>query len=82
MYDISLSDKAKEQLAKLPIEIKNRIGAVIERIRLNPYRSTKRKEGTPYFIMRAGDYRAILDIDNQKKIIYVLEAGHRKNIYG
>ena len=82
MFDISLSDKAKEQLAKLPIEIKNRIGAVIERIRLNPYRSTKRKEGTPYFIMRAGDYRAILDIDSQKKIIYMLEVGHRKNIYG
>ncbi len=82
MFEISVSDKAKEQLAKFSNEIKNRIGAVLERIRLNPYRSIKRKEGTPYFIMRAGEYRAILDIDNQKKIIYVLEVGHRKNIYG
>ena len=81
MYKVEFTISAERQLDKLPNNIQGRIINVLERISINPYRSVKRKEGTPYFIMRVGDYRAILDIDNQKKIIYVLEVGHRKNIY-
>jgi len=31
--------------------------------------------------LRVGDYRVIMDIDNNKFTILVLNAGHRKNIY-
>jgi mRNA interferase RelE/StbE len=81
MYQIILSDKAKKQLEKLSPDIRDRIGNVLERIKIRPYHFVKRKEGTPYFIARIGEYRAILHIFNDKLIVMVLEIGHRKNIY-
>jgi len=81
MYQIILSDKAKKQLEKLSPDIRDRIGNVLERIKIRPYHFVKRKKGTPYFIARIGEYRAILHIFNDKLIVMVLEIGHRKNIY-
>lgn len=81
MYEIIVSDKAKEQLKKLPQEIKNRIGNVLERIRIRPFYFVKRLVGTLYYRLRVGDYRIILDIQNENLIIFVIEVGHRKNIY-
>lgn len=81
MYEIILSDSAKKQLSKLSSEMKDRIGNVIERIRIRPHHFVKRVVGSPYFRLRVGNYRLILDIQQNKLIILVLEIGHRKNIY-
>jgi mRNA interferase RelE/StbE len=81
MYEIIISDKAKKQLEKLPQDIKDRIGNAIERIRITPHRFVLRLVGSPYFRLRVGDYRVIMDIQQDKLIILVLELGHRKNIY-
>ena len=81
MYLVEFSKEAEAQFSKLPKEIRTRILQVLERIKIRPYHFIKRKEGTPYFILRIGDYRAILDIQDNKLIIYVIEIGHRKNIY-
>ncbi|MBS3090267.1 type II toxin-antitoxin system RelE/ParE family toxin [Candidatus Pacearchaeota archaeon] len=81
MYEIIVSDKAKEQLSKLPQEIRNRIGTVLERIRIRPFHFVKRVVGSPYYRLRVCDYRIILDIKQDKLIIFVIEAGHRKNVY-
>lgn len=81
MFKVEFTPFAEKQFFKLQLDVRDRIINVLERISINPYRSVKRKEGTSYFIMRAGDFRAVLDIDNQKRIIYILEVGHRKNIY-
>lgn len=81
MYEIIVSDLAKRQLAKLPEDIRNKIGWVIERIRIRPYHFVKRLVGLPYYRLRVGDYRMILDIKEDKLTILILEVGHRKNIY-
>lgn len=81
MYEIILSDKARNQLNKLSQEMRNRIGNVIERIKIRPHHFVKRLVGSPYFRLRVGDYRLILDIKQDKLIILVLEIGHRKNVY-
>lgn len=81
MYEIVLSDKSKEQLRKLPNEIKDRIGIVFERIKIRPHHFVKRLSGSPYFRLRVGKYRIILDIQNNKLIIYVIDLGLRGNIY-
>jgi mRNA interferase RelE/StbE len=81
MYEIIVSDKAKEQLKKLPQDIRNRIGNVLERIRIRPFYFVKRLVGSPYYRLRVGDYRVILNIQNERLIIFVIEVGHRKNIY-
>ena len=81
MYSIEFTQTAKKQFDKLPKEIQFRLIRVFERIKFRPFHFIKRKEGSPYFIMRTGDYRAILDVKTENSIIYVIEAGHRKNIY-
>lgn len=81
MYKIEFSRKADKQLDKLPLDVQRRIISSLERIRIRPFHFVKRKEGTPYFILRVGNYRIILDIQSGKLIIYVLEMGLRGNIY-
>ena len=81
MYDLSISNQAKRQLSKLSSELQYRIGVVFERIRIRPFSHVKRKQGTPYFILRIGNYRAILDIKKDKLIIIVIELGPRNKIY-
>lgn len=81
MYEIILSDSAKKELSKLSQEIRNRIGNVLERIRIRPHYFVKRLVGSKYFRLRVGDYRIVIDIQQDKLIILVIEIGHRKNIY-
>lgn len=81
MYSVEFSETAAKQLYKLNKGIQNRIISVLERIKIRPFHFVKRKQGTPYFILRAGDYRIILDIVEEESTIFVVELGHRKNIY-
>ena len=81
MYSVEFSHTAEQQFFKLEKNVQERIMNVLERIKLRPYHFVKRKEGTPYFIARAGEHRAILDIRNEQLKIFVIEVGHRKNIY-
>ena len=81
MYRIVLSKKARLQLSKLPKNLQERIGSVIERLKIRPHHIAKRLSGTPLFRARAGDYRLILEIRNDRLIVYVIEMGPRKNVY-
>ena len=80
MYEIIITDKAKKKLEKLPFEIQKRIAAVLERIRIRPFYFVKRLVGEPYFRLRVGDYRIILEIQENKLIIMIIDLGHRKEI--
>ncbi|MEK6820182.1 MAG: type II toxin-antitoxin system RelE/ParE family toxin [Nanoarchaeota archaeon] len=81
MYSVEFSQTAEKQLYKLEKNIQLRILDVLERIIIRPYHFIKRKQGTSYFILRIGNYRAILDVRDNIKKIFVVEVGYRKNIY-
>jgi len=81
MYKIEFSKQAEAQFDKLPSDLRNRIFNVLDRIKLRPHHFVKRLVGCSYFSLRVGEYRLILDIQRDKLIIFVLELGHRKNIY-
>jgi mRNA interferase RelE/StbE len=81
MYELLFSDTAKKQFEKLDSQIRSRIGASLERMRIRPEHFVKRLVGNPYYSLRVGDYRVIMDIQQNKLIIFVIEFGHRKNIY-
>ena len=81
MYSIEFSQTAEKQLCKLEISVQQRIISVLERIRIRPFHFIKKKQGTHYFILRIGEPRAILDVKEEKNTIFVIEVGHRKNIY-
>lgn len=81
MYNIEFSKTAEKQLYKLGSDIRARIISTLERCRIRPHHYVKRLVGMPYHKLRIGDYRAILDIKNDKLLILVIEIGHRKDIY-
>lgn len=81
MYEISISGGAKKQLKKLDKFFQNRIGSVIERIKIRPFSHVKKLQGTKYYRLRVGDCRLILDIKNKEIVIIIIEVGHRRNIY-
>ena len=81
MYSVEFSKTAEKSFLKLDKITQERIISVLERIKIRPFHFIKRKQGTPYFILRIGEYRAVLDLKQDKEIIFVMDAGHRKNIY-
>ena len=81
MYQIEFSKTSEKQLLKIDHEIQIRIISSLERIRVRPYSHIKKLVGNPYFRLRVGDYRVILDIKEDKLVIFVIEIGHRSSIY-
>ena len=80
MYEIEFST-AEKQLYRLERNTQVRIISTLERIRIKPYTHVKKLVGSDYFRLRVGDYRVILDIKESKLLIFIIEVGHRKNIY-
>ena len=81
MYSLIYSKEALKDLNKLNWVLKKRIISTLERCQVRPYSHIKKLVGSPYFRLRIGDYRLILDVQDGKLIILVLELGHRKGIY-
>jgi mRNA interferase RelE/StbE len=81
MYDILFYKSAKDKLKKLPLDIQKRIVKVLERIRIRPFSFVERKVGTPYYKLRVGDYRLVLDVKQKELIILVIDLGHRSTVY-
>ena len=81
MYIILFSNKAKKQLFKLEKKIQERIIAALERIRIRPESYIAKLVGDQGYKLRVGDYRVIMDIDNNNLLILVIKVGHRRDIY-
>jgi len=80
-YEVIFSEVSYKQLCKLEKETQERIIKTLKRCRIRPYPHVRKLVGSRYFRLRAGDYRVILDILENKLIIHVIEVGHRKEIY-
>jgi len=80
-YDVIFSENAKKQFQKLEQNVQKRIIAALERIRIRPESYISKLVGDPGYKYRVGDYRIILDLDNENLYILVIKIGHRKKIY-
>ena len=81
MYNLVFSDLAKKQFNKLEKNIQERIGTVLERIKIRPHAFVEKVVGEPGYKLRVGDYRIFIDIFNKELIVFVIKIGYRKNIY-
>ena len=81
MYSIEFTESATKQLFKLEKDIQKRVANALDRIRIRPFNFIMKIVGSPYYRLRVGDYRVILDIRNEKMVIMVIYIGHRKSIY-
>jgi mRNA interferase RelE/StbE len=81
MYTVKLSKIAEKQLTKLDKALQKRIISTLKRIRIRPHHHVKKLMGNPYFSLRVGEYRVILDIQDGKLLIFVIEMRYRRKIY-
>ncbi|APH38526.1 type II toxin-antitoxin system RelE family toxin [Methanohalophilus halophilus] len=84
MYTILYSPAARKDLQKLPVDMAKRVVAGIKEIKENPKVHIKKLKGSPkspLYSLRIGEYRVILSIDGDQLIVFVIETGHRRNIY-
>lgn len=81
IYKVIFSDKALRQFKKLERNVQERINTALDRIRIKPHSYVIKLVGKPGYKVRVGDYRIIMDIEQQRLLILVIKVGHRRNIY-
>lgn len=80
-FSVEFTDKGLKQLRKLERPVQERVITALERIRVRPQAYVRRLVGTPYYRLRVGDYRVILDIQEGRLVVLVIYVGHRKKVY-
>lgn len=80
-FEIIWSEPAIRSLKKLDRPVSKRIFEAVSRLRDEPHRWVERLVNSPYYRMRVGDYRLIVDIQGAQLRVLVVNVGHRKNIY-
>ena len=82
MFELRFTSRAIKDMKKLPRLISKRILEMIQNFEENPFNENLKKlAGQPYFRIRIGDYRVILDIKKKELIILIIKVTHRKHIY-
>jgi mRNA interferase RelE/StbE len=79
--DVELSERAVEQLQNLEPDIQDRIKKKLREATEWTENRIEPLTNYPYYKLRAGDYRAVIDWDKDNDILYVLAIGHRRNVY-
>ena len=75
------SDKSKKQLSKIDKKIASRVIDTVEDIKNDPFAAVSRLSGSKFFRLRVGDYRVILDLQQGKLVIFVIQTDNRKRVY-
>lgn len=81
MNEILFTDPASGQFKNLGKDIRERMLSRLKKMRNLPVHYLKPLKGYPYFSLRIGDYRAIIDWRKKKNQLWVVAVGHRRNIY-
>ncbi len=82
MYKIVIDRFAQKQLGKISPPHFNRIVKAVNDLANNPRPNGYRKlTGRSGYRIRIGDYRVIYNIKDNILTIFIIEIGHRKDIY-
>jgi mRNA interferase RelE/StbE len=81
VFTIIWSESAARQLGKLDRSVAKRILERVQELETNPLRSLRRLVGVPYYRLRVGDFRVIVEVAQDRLIVLVLKVGHRSRVY-
>jgi mRNA interferase RelE/StbE len=82
-YRIEFTAAAKRQFDKLPADIQRRLAEAVDRIGENPrHTGTVKLSGDEgLYRARAGDYRIVYRIEDNRLLVLVVKIGHRREVY-
>lgn len=81
MAEVRLTPRAHGLLLDLPAEARVRLTDALRQAGERPDRELRPLEGYPYFSVRSGDYRALIDWDREAGVLWVFAVGHRRSVY-
>lgn len=81
MTDVELSERACEWLAESEPDVREQVTKRLEQAQNFPDHFLHRLSNSPYYKLRAGDYRAIVDWRRNDDVLFVRFIGHRRNVY-
>ena len=83
-FSVIYTARARRDLRQLPPEIAQNCIRSISKIKDDPFSFLKKLKGSrqaPLYSLRIGEYRAIMSLQDERLVIFVLEIGHRSSIY-
>ncbi|HIH39362.1 TPA: type II toxin-antitoxin system RelE/ParE family toxin [Candidatus Woesearchaeota archaeon] len=80
-YKVKLHPNVDKFLSKLDPQFEIRIRNRLKLLRNDPFHYLEHYEGEKCYKFRTGDYRALIDVDQTRKIVFVQVLDHRKRIY-
>jgi mRNA interferase RelE/StbE len=80
-FSVSLDKGADKFLDKLPSDVALRIIKKLEKVEKEPFRFLEHYEGKNIYKLRIGDYRALIDVDFDRKILFVRVLDKRGRVY-
>ncbi len=80
-FKIEFSKQATKLIKNLSEDIKGRIKKKFSEISENPFRYLEHFEGKDVYKLRIGDYRALVDVDFQNKILKIQVFDKRGRVY-
>ncbi|WP_447925186.1 type II toxin-antitoxin system RelE family toxin [Georgenia muralis] len=82
-YQVVLAPAAARELRRFDPTARRRVQAVLELLAENPRppAATRLVGGAGEWRVLTGDYRVIYEIEDDRLVVLVLRAGHRREIY-
>jgi len=81
VWEVIWSEKSVKQLEKIDKKNAQKIYDLVLDCAKDPFRAVMRLTNSPFYRLRVGNYRVILDLQQKKMIIFVVETDHREKIY-
>ena len=80
-FKVKIHPKVSKFISKLEKSLSERVKNKLRSLKEDPFHYLEHYEGADFYKFRIGDYRALIDLDMNRKIIFVRFMDHRKKIY-
>jgi mRNA interferase RelE/StbE len=82
-YTVVFRDEARKAFLSLDRAIRTRVQKVIDRLAENPYpgQATQLVSDPGTWRVRAGDWRILYEVNDDRLVVLILDVGHRSEIY-
>ncbi len=80
-YRVRLHPNVARVLRKSPSDVQSRIRKKLQDVREDPFHYLEHYEREDVYKLRIGDYRALIDVDTERKTLFVQVLDRRERIY-
>ena len=82
MYRLEIKRSVVKEIKRLPSRIQQQVQAAIHGLVIDPRPDgCKKLKGANQYAIRISEYRVIYEIDDDRLIVLVLRARHRRDVY-